>query len=62
MYELKRSVKHIFILFIFPTVPQAQAPVVEQFVKKTMFKMIFPFEARNPDELNLAEGDLVQVY
>ena len=42
-------------------VPQAAQPVVEKFVKKTMFKMIFPFEARNPDELNLAEGDLVQV-
>lgn len=51
----------IFVFLILFSVPQAPAAVVEQFVKKTMFKMIFPFEARNPDELNLAEGDLVQV-
>lgn len=34
---------------------------MEQFVKKPMYKMMFAFEARNPDELTLAEGDIVQV-
>ncbi|XP_066912106.1 intersectin-1-like isoform X2 [Clytia hemisphaerica] len=48
-----------------PETPVARAAspptVVQEYVKKSMFKMIFPFEARNPDELDLTEGDLVQV-
>jgi len=44
------------VSFLAPT-----SPAVQQFVKKSMFKMMFPFEARNPDELSLEEGDLVQV-
>lgn len=44
-----------------PTPEKPAAPVVQQYTKKSNFKMLFPFEARNPDELNLAEGDIVQV-
>ena len=32
-----------------------------QFVQKATYKMMFEFEARNPDELRLNEGDIVQV-
>ena len=42
--------------------PERPALFTEQFTKKAMFKVLFDFEARNPDEMNLKEVSPVQVY
>ncbi|XP_065648095.1 intersectin-2 isoform X6 [Hydra vulgaris] len=38
-----------------------KSQVSNQYVKRTPYKLMYSFENRNPDELNLKEGDIVQV-